>query len=277
MKKIKLLLLSVLFYSGLFAQCSNAPYGQYPVDAYTPLMDDSWEIITTVAWSGEYTVINVIENEHYQFLTFRFANGANRYLTITDEFDTPIVWGPSSNAYEDTIGWTATFTGTIKFFTHTNAGCGTNTQQCVRAVRGIAPPLVLPVEMVSYTATNFNTYNSIEWVTASETNCDYFEVEQSADGEIWQKIGFIDGSGTTSDMTEYEVVHRNFDPVINYYRLTQYDYDGNSEIFSVLSVNNIKDIKHVKTLNQLGEEISADTKGLLFEIYDDGTIVKKYK
>jgi len=131
--------------------------------------------------------------------------------------------------------------------------------------------------MISYTATNNNIYNSIEWVTASETNCDYFEVEQSADGETWQKIGFIDGSGTTSDMTEYEVVHRNFEPVINYYRLTQYDYDGNSEIFSVLSVNNIKDIKYIKTLNQLGQEISADTKGLVFEIYDDGTIVKKYK
>ena len=49
------------------------------------------------------------------------------------------------------------------------------------------------------------------------------------------------------------------------------------EVFSVLSVNNIKDIKYVKTLNQLGQQVSADTKGLVFEIYDDGTIVKKYK
>lgn len=144
---MKNLLLTLICVIGMItigkSQCTNATYGQWPTTTYVPAADDSWEYITTAAYNGEYSVVSVVSGQHYQFLTYKTQNGEARYLTITDELDNPIVFGTTTNAFADTIGWTATFTGNIKFFTHLSSACdesSANNKKATRAIRGVVSP-----------------------------------------------------------------------------------------------------------------------------------------
>ena len=174
MKKLITALLCTIAYFTSHSQCTTATYGQWPTTTYTPAADDSWEYITTAAYNGEYSVVAVVSGQHYQFLTYKSQNGASRYLTITDEFDTPIVSGTTTSAFADTIGWTATFTGNIKFFTHLDAACGessANNQKATRAIRGVVPPPVNddPAGAIQLTVNDAGGYRTYSNVGATNT------------------------------------------------------------------------------------------------------------
>lgn len=109
--------------------------------------------------------------------------------------------------------------------------------------------LPLPVELVSFNGIAFDDHNRLEWVTASETNNDYFDVERSDDGINFFSIGRVDGHGTTSMRNDY--TFNDYSPIegTNYYRLKQVDFNGSvsySQIVTLefhrgnMSVTNIK-------------------------------------
>lgn len=101
-------------------------------------------------------------------------------------------------------------------------------------------PSILPVELVSFTASRDGMLVEISWATASELNSDYFIIERSYDGFSFEEVGRTSGSGTTSvpqnyNFTDDESV--NSLESIAYYRLKQVDFDGKSETFQIVSVD----------------------------------------
>jgi hypothetical protein len=57
--------------------------------------------------------------------------------------------------------------------------------------------------------------------------------------------------------------------------LVQYDIDGRFEIFGPIVLDNrTKEKKIVKYVNLLGQEVDSEVKGVLFEVYEDGTMKK---
>src|SRR5690606_33941338 len=46
----------------------------------------------------------------------------------------------------------------------------------------------LPIELYSFTGKNADRFNKLTWETASEKNNDYFELERSVDGEVWETV-----------------------------------------------------------------------------------------
>jgi len=136
----------------------------------------------------------------------------------------------------------------------------------------------LPVELTKFEVAYFEKANIVNFVTNSEKNCDKYILEKSVDGVYWSPVLQVEGMGNTSDMTEYEVVDRNIEYVINYYKLIQQDYDGNYKEYGPISIDNSADRpKLIKLIDELGKEVTADKKGIVYEYYDDGTIIKKYK
>ena len=95
---------------------------------------------------------------------------------------------------------------------------------------------LLPVHLTTFTATAQSASVLVQWQTAKEVNNDYFTVERSLDGKSFETIGTVQGSGTTDATTDYRFVDETPATGINYYRLTQTDYDGSSEAFAVRSV-----------------------------------------
>ena len=91
------------------------------------------------------------------------------------------------------------------------------------------PTLAVPIELLDFTAKWQPISKSVvlEWVTATETNNDYFELQRSADAEFWTPISTIRGQGNSTLLNRYE--YRDRDLVFGgytYYRFRQVDFDG---------------------------------------------------
>ncbi len=86
-------------------------------------------------------------------------------------------------------------------------------------------PVILPVDLVSFSAACKETYTEISWSTATEKNNDYFILQKAASDFIFKDIATINGKGTTA----YEQIYtyKDYDKSANsYYQLVQVDADG---------------------------------------------------
>jgi hypothetical protein len=114
---------------------------------------------------------------------------------------------------------------------------GSAAQLGTLTVSGTNAPL--PVVLTSFTAEPLGPDALLKWKTASERNNDRFEVEVSADGQRFQRIGTVAGHGTTTQAHSYQltdpaIAHYAADPV--YYRLRQVDLDGSASYSPVRAV-----------------------------------------
>ena len=105
---------------------------------------------------------------------------------------------------------------------------------------------VLPVEFTQFTARASANDISLNWSTASESNCDYFSIERSSDGRKYESIGQVQAAGNSSSLSQYS--YTDYDPVtgITYYRLKQVDLDASytySESLNIVFKPNNKEIK----------------------------------
>lgn len=137
--------------------------------------------------------------------------------------------------------------------------------------------VVLPITLSKFSVSNHNNINLIEWETSSEQNNDFFTIQHSTNGLEWEDIVYLTGSGNSSQKISYEYKHTNFQNTINYYRLKQTDFDGQFETFKIVSVDNRSDKHLVKTINMMGQEVDETYKGIVIEVYNDGSIEKVYK
>lgn len=96
----------------------------------------------------------------------------------------------------------------------------------------------LPVEIIGFNATKKERSIVLDWSTNSELNNDYFIIEHSSDGKIFEEIGTVKGQGTTSQKHDYSFEH--FKPTfgVNYFRLSQVDNDGSRNYTNILMINN---------------------------------------
>jgi hypothetical protein len=134
----------------------------------------------------------------------------------------------------------------------------------------------LPIELLDFNVTNVKGINHLSWVTLSEVNNDYYLIENSVDGYIWEPIGKVDGAGNSNTSIVYDFNHEQYGDTVNYYRLTQVDYDGRYETFNIISINNTTKKKVIKfEYDFMGQPIKSDHVGFVILIYSDGTN-KKY-
>jgi hypothetical protein len=87
----------------------------------------------------------------------------------------------------------------------------------------------IPVELTSFSANVINYNVTLNWTTASEINNKGFEIEKLEENENWQRIGFVEGNGTTTEIKIYSFEDKNVAPGKYQYRLKQIDFDGTFE------------------------------------------------
>ena len=95
---------------------------------------------------------------------------------------------------------------------------------------------VVPVELVSFTASVNGNQIDLLWQTASETNNSGFDVQRMKDND-WETIGFVPGFGTSTERHTYTFTDQNIALGIYYYRLKQIDYDGSYNYSNIVEVN----------------------------------------
>lgn len=95
---------------------------------------------------------------------------------------------------------------------------------------------VLPIELLYFETQRTNQSILIEWASANEINNDFYTLEKSFDGVVFEEIGKIKGAGNSETIKKYK-----FSDVVNfrgfvYYRLSQTDFDGTKETFKLSSI-----------------------------------------
>jgi len=97
----------------------------------------------------------------------------------------------------------------------------------------------LPVELTSFTASVSGRDVNLKWSTASETNNYGFEIERresSVEISDWTSVGFINGSGTTTELRSYSFEDKKLSAGAYQYRLKQIDIDGSFEYSDIIDV-----------------------------------------
>jgi len=136
--------------------------------------------------------------------------------------------------------------------------------------------VVLPIELIGFQGTTANRHNTLTWSTASEMNNDYFTIEQSDDGIEWKNIAEVNGAGSSTNINHYEFSHFNFNNILNYYRLSQTDFDGTKRVFSTISIDNSLESKEIVSITDLlGQEVATNYTGLRIIRFSDGSTIKK--
>ena len=99
--------------------------------------------------------------------------------------------------------------------------------------------LIIPVEMLAFTASVHNSDVRLLWSTASELNNMGFEIERSIDNQDnFVTVGFVDGKGTSTEINYYSFTDQPQVSGVNqiYYRLKQIDFDGTFTYTDVVNV-----------------------------------------
>lgn len=96
---------------------------------------------------------------------------------------------------------------------------------------------LLPVELISFTATpNIHTVD-LNWTTANETNSQYFGIERSVDGNRFLPIGRMAAAGNSNVARSYRFVDEEPLEDVAYYRLRQTDMDGQIHFSNTVEVS----------------------------------------
>ena len=119
----------------------------------------------------------------------------------------------------------------------------------------------LPVDLLYFSASsNINRIVDLNWRTVSETDNDYFTIERSINGVLFEKVTEVNGAGNSSLIIDYKSVDDTPYLGVSYYRLKQTDFNGN------ISYSNSKKVSlEVETFSiypnpsKLGKQITIES------------------
>lgn len=95
--------------------------------------------------------------------------------------------------------------------------------------------IILPLHLLSFTATTKNNNVEVAWKTSNEVNTRHFEVEQSSDGKNFKAFATIAAAGNSTSEKSYSYT-TTLNAVTTYYRLKMVDADGKFTTSAVVKV-----------------------------------------
>jgi hypothetical protein len=99
------------------------------------------------------------------------------------------------------------------------------------------PSNPLPITLVNFDGICDGSKVNLSWTTASESNNKMFVIEVSNDAKTWSTVETVLGAGNSNTIRNYALAVNSSYSNGSYYRLTQIDYNGDSETFDPIYVN----------------------------------------
>lgn len=200
--------------------------------------------------------------------TFTSSCGADNIASVAADYPNTVAgwtfswdWGDGS---ADDIGTTAS---------HTYAATGNyNVTLTVTDPLGCTSSAFastycnLPIELLSFDGEEIDNDVHLKWSTASESNNDYFTIEKSIDGIVYEKIGTVDAVGNSSVINHYSMIDPSPFLGRNYYRLRQTDVDGRYVTYDPIMFNKVdKELNLAVFPNPAKEVMNIDYSSDSFE------------
>lgn len=124
----------------------------------------------------------------------------------------------------------------------------------------------LPVKLLYCYVREYGGYPVLSWATAKEHNNDYFEINRSFDGVEFSKVAQVTGAGDSNDIIKYSWMDK--EPLSGrvYYRITQVDFDGARESFSIVMIDMGDNSYKIITYDLLGRRVNNNYIGPTIQI-----------
>ena len=254
--------------TGTFNICLTIPPSNIQCLNQTPICSGTPIVFTANSGSGSASSINpgnaygcLSQQPNPSWYYLEIATGGNLVVNITAASDVDFaIYGPFPNqaagsaacnsygtpldcsysiAATEQVNLAGVTTGQVyvllvtnyasvtQNITVSNAG-GTATTNC--------SIVTLPVGYSNWQAYLASDKVRLNWTTESETNSDFFAIQRSTNGTIWETIGFTDAAGNSSSAKSYAFTDEKPIEGINYYRLKQVDLDGHADFTSIIPV-----------------------------------------
>jgi len=134
----------------------------------------------------------------------------------------------------------------------------------------------LPITLVDFSG----DCDKVSWTTSSEMQCSHYSVEGSVDGIAWTPVNTRIPCFNSIYGGNYFVECKS-DADIQYYRLTQYDFNGHSESFPPIALDcQVKEPTVERVYSILGEDLGTDFpdySGLFVVLYSNGAKKKIFR
>ncbi|PCJ64316.1 MAG: hypothetical protein COA58_13255 [Bacteroidetes bacterium] len=163
-------------------------------------------------------------------LFIRYQNVSNTFSYIAKVDSTT---GPSGSHLTTTETETAAFTSGGNIDSNNNFGFW-----------GGSTPV--PVTFLNINGHHVAPNNLITWSTATEISNSHFEIERLSSVGIFEKIGRVEGNGTSNHIIEYSFLDTDKASSLSYYRIKQVDYSGRFEYSDIVTIK----------LSELSETVS---------------------
>ena len=145
--------------------------------------------------------------------------------------------------------------------------------------------LTVPLKLLPLKAYKADKKVLLKWGTTFEQNTDRYEIERSTDGNQFTKlIGNVKAAGNSNTTLNYDFTDAAPENDINYYRIKQFDIDGQFSYTNVAKVNMKSSALQLNlypspAISQLTLEFYAGrNENVLIEIFDSkGSVVSKLR
>ncbi len=215
---------------------ANTAYPTYPsvitnLNGGSPFVDQSLMVVDRF-W--------ILNNSSYgtkpdASISFTYDDNANEIFgtnTITESNLQAQRWNISS------LSWEGLLFGATNDVLNVTSGVNVSAIDFWPVWVLVDQTIPLPVNLIEQHIEAYDCANQISWTVNNELNVDYYSVFRSYDGESWTNIAMIDGSGTSSEVLNYNYRDESFSQNgIVYYQIKQVDIDGQFTTFNVLAVN----------------------------------------
>jgi Secretion system C-terminal sorting domain len=194
------------------------------LDSNAVMPDPEVVTISQYLTNGEDYESHLVEIKGLTLLSGTWPTSGSASLFFTDGTDTVNIYLDSDmgiyNSPEPT--WPADIIGIGSQYAPSGIG---GYQILPRSINDFMSSPVVPVELTSFSAKAAEGAVVLSWKTATEVNNSGFEVQRSADGKSFTKIGFVNGHGSTVKANTYTFSDKAQSTGM-YYRLKQIDYSG---------------------------------------------------
>lgn len=133
--------------------------------------------------------------------------------------------------------------------------------------------VVVPLELTKFTGQQQGEVIKLNWTTENEINVSHFEIQRSADGTSFEKIGTV-SSRFLSTATDYDFIDASPVKGMNFYRLKQFDKDGQFKYSPIVPVLfNFSIVKEIKiNPNPVNSQLNmvlilSENASLVYKIY----------
>ncbi|HNJ95531.1 MAG TPA: T9SS type A sorting domain-containing protein, partial [Ferruginibacter sp.] len=174
-----------------------------------------------------------------QFTIFKDVNRVHNYsvatnapLTLTASWRGNYYWPTNGGATTQSVTINNATNGSFVYRVR-DASSG----NCIEDVFNVTVSGTLPVSVTSFTAKLNDDKVLLDWTTSQEQNNKYFTIERSDDGMNFHFLGKVNGAGNSSSPRSYSLVDHTPVDGMNYYRLSQTDFDGNQRFHEIRKVN----------------------------------------